>query len=268
MRRGWVCLFLGLCILLCIVAEAKESDLERIAYDDIKALSFYDGKITTSRRKPPIPQLTCEGELCKKLKVRVIQCIHRGDEQWRCEAQLPLYANLGAVHVSCEGWDNANDKYIVKGSCGLTYELIPQNEPGQRSWGGFLFLVVFWTFAIFILLSFLHTCLGKEVAPTPVSDPGTGAPPPYKASQGPTFTSPVSRFFTAIGLGAVAGYLFSSRPVGQRETMDEQYRPFPAYGTMPHHGVYYGDAATQLGSQHTTSSSTHTSTGYGDSDNR
>lgn len=257
--------------LVCLALQShgkKTSSKDRILLDDIKTLTFRRGEMTTARRLDPVPQLTCEGKLCTKVSPRVIQCQNRGDNQWKCETQLPLWAQLGAVQVSCEGWNNSQDPYVLKGSCALRYELLPTNEKMSGGMESLLFSIGFWALFAFIVLSFFHTCLGSEDGPNLDNSGDPGAPPPYQKHETINFSSPITRALTAVGLGTVAGYLF--RTYTQRtSTMNEPYMPFPGYGTMPHHGVYYGDAATQLQTNSVASGSqSHNSTGFGDTENR
>ncbi|PWN30419.1 DUF1183-domain-containing protein [Jaminaea rosea] len=97
----------------------------RIPFDSIRALTFYDGHKTAARRTSPVPQLTCEGKLCRKFQPDVVSCTSLGDGQWKCEADLPSSIRLGRVEVSCEGYESPRDPYVLKDSCGLTYKLLP-----------------------------------------------------------------------------------------------------------------------------------------------
>jgi hypothetical protein len=45
------------------------------------------------------------------------------DVQWRCEAELDSDVVFDAVHVSCEGFRDSNDPWVLEGSCGLEYKL-------------------------------------------------------------------------------------------------------------------------------------------------
>ena len=266
----------ALVVLLCVVTfcmsvlgkKHQNSPYEKVRFSDIRTLTLYRGRMTTARRLEPIPQLTCEGSLCHKFQPAVIQCQSTGDNQWKCESQLPLWAQLGAVEVSCEGWNFSDDIFVLKGSCALRYELLPTSTCISGSWESILFSVLFWSLAVFIVLSLLHTCLGTERY-NAMDDHSNGAPPPYQKHVTSTFSSPVTRAMSALGLGAIAGYFVRTRQTDPPSTHGDMYRPFPAYGTMPHHGVYYGDAAAQLHSDHiASSSSAHTSTGFGGSENR
>lgn len=250
----------------------KKFEYDKILFTKIKTLTLYRGRLTTARRLDPVPQLTCEGSLCRRFQPSVVQCQNQGDDQWKCEAQLPAWAQFGSVQVSCEGWDFADDIHVLKGSCALRYELLPSSNRMSGKWESILFGVLFWGIAIFIILSLLHACLGKETGPNTrgqESDSGK-APPPYQKQETITFSSPITRALTAVGLGSLASYLFRTRSTNPSTMYGEAYRPFPAYGTMPHHGVYYGDAASQIQSERIAQSSqlTHSSAGYGGTQNR
>ena len=56
---------------------------EKVLFSHIKALTFYQGRMTTARRTPPVPQLSCMGDLCGRNQPNVVQCTSRGDGQWK-----------------------------------------------------------------------------------------------------------------------------------------------------------------------------------------
>lgn len=64
------------------VPESKQ-DYTKVRFDEIKALTFYRHKETTARRTDPIPQLQCVGKPCAQFQPNVVQCVSRGDRQWR-----------------------------------------------------------------------------------------------------------------------------------------------------------------------------------------
>jgi hypothetical protein len=75
------------------------------------------------------------------------------DIQWACEADLDEKYRFGKLEVVCEGYENALDPYILKGSCGLEYnlELTDQGRMarqykgsavGYMGWLLFLFLCI------------------------------------------------------------------------------------------------------------------------------
>jgi hypothetical protein len=55
-----------------------------------------------------------------------------GEIQWKCESQL-TNAKLGKLSVTCEGYQYPDDPYILKGSCGLEYELDLINSDSYNS---------------------------------------------------------------------------------------------------------------------------------------
>ncbi|KAG8864868.1 hypothetical protein FRB96_003454 [Tulasnella sp. 330] len=103
---------------------------ERVLLSSIKTLNFYADEKTAARRSSPIPQLTCIGKPCQYYTPDAIQCFNVGgsgtDVSWKCEAgkDLPSALRFGRVDVSCEGWSNSGDSYVLKGSCGLQYRLV------------------------------------------------------------------------------------------------------------------------------------------------
>ncbi|KAK0552328.1 hypothetical protein OC846_002929 [Tilletia horrida] len=103
-------------VLLLMVLSAYAQRHKRILLDSIKTLTFYNGERTTARRSSSVPQLSCRGRACRSFEPDVIQCANMGDWQWKCEADLPEELRLGKVEVSCEGWDNADDPYVLSGN--------------------------------------------------------------------------------------------------------------------------------------------------------
>lgn len=130
----------GLVALLALATSSlayysKQKDAVKLS--SIKTLTLRDGALTSARRVEPIPQLTCIGGNAKGLyDVDVMRCTNAGsdygaeDIQWTCKASLPPEFKLGSTDVICEGYENPDDPYILKGSCGVEYRLIltPQGE--------------------------------------------------------------------------------------------------------------------------------------------
>ena len=61
---------------------------------------------------------------CKEhLIPKVVQCHNMGtdgyDVQWKCQAEMLSNLKFGKIDVNCEGFDYPNDKYVLKGSCGV-----------------------------------------------------------------------------------------------------------------------------------------------------
>ncbi|UZJ56472.1 hypothetical protein CBS101457_005792 [Exobasidium rhododendri] len=110
----------------------------RVPMSSLKTLYFKDGASTMARRGKKMPQLKCVGNsrhLCDTYGPAVILCKSAGDGAWRCEADLHPSVRLGAVEVSCEGWENSEDEYVLRGSCMLEYNILPAyaEGTGERS---------------------------------------------------------------------------------------------------------------------------------------
>lgn len=109
--------------ILCL-ANATHT---KIKLADVNALTFKNNEQTTGRRISPVSQLACQGYNCKYAP-DTIQCTNKGTDglsiQWECKADIDKSLRLKLDHVSCEGYENANDPYILVGSCSLNYSLI------------------------------------------------------------------------------------------------------------------------------------------------
>eukprot|EP00456_Euglypha_rotunda_P035346 TRINITY_DN27220_c0_g2_i1.p1 TRINITY_DN27220_c0_g2~~TRINITY_DN27220_c0_g2_i1.p1 ORF type:complete len:278 (-),score=14.89 TRINITY_DN27220_c0_g2_i1:96-854(-) len=80
--------------------------------------------MTHGRRAPPIEQIKCIGGSARCRYIPdVIQCKNVGtdgyDVQWDCSADMSDEYRFNRVSVSCEGYDDRDDPYILRGSCGL-----------------------------------------------------------------------------------------------------------------------------------------------------
>ena|ERR1700761_1300055 len=112
--------------------------MSKVALADIKELHFFEHVPTKSRRTAPIPQLTCQGKICRKYKPSSVSCTNIGgtgnDIVWKvsknnallraglidelvkqCSADLPSSVRFGAVDVSCEGWRKPGDSFVLEG---------------------------------------------------------------------------------------------------------------------------------------------------------
>ncbi len=87
--------------------------------------------MTNGRRSSAVPQLKCVGGTAgySAPQPKVVQCINRGsdgyDVQWECKADMDYDYRFGKVQVSCEGYDNPNDPYVLRGSCGVSVTNTP-----------------------------------------------------------------------------------------------------------------------------------------------
>ncbi|XP_025110981.1 store-operated calcium entry-associated regulatory factor-like isoform X1 [Pomacea canaliculata] len=104
------------------------SNGDRILLKDVSLLKLYSNKMTTGRRSPPVPQLKCVGGTAYGyFAPDAVQCYNRGsdgsDIQWECRATMDGDYKFGKLDVLCEGYDYPFDPYVLKGSCGLEYEI-------------------------------------------------------------------------------------------------------------------------------------------------
>jgi len=117
---------------------------DKVLLDGVRALTLENGKYTQARRVSAIPQLQCVGGDAlgyNKYYPKVVQCVNvggdgAGDVNWECKADLDSDVRFGKTIVSCEGYDYSEDPYILKGSCGLEYELEFTSQGRQRQQGG------------------------------------------------------------------------------------------------------------------------------------
>lgn len=178
--------------LLLPLANAKSYSKAKdaVLLSTVRTLTLHgENKLTTSRRVTPIPQLTCIGGNAKGLyNVDLMRCTNSGSEydpediQWTCKANLPPEFKLGSTEVVCEGFDDAEDAYVLKGSCGVEYRLVlteaGEEKFGRPGWfnsrqkesksagsdekdvGGSLFAVLFW--CAFIGMFLTNYCIRSD----------------------------------------------------------------------------------------------------------
>lgn len=102
-------------------------DSDRILLSNVGSLLFRPNQMTTGRRSSPIQQMRCNGINCHK-GPNSIMCRNNGmtdnDIVWECTGRglVPGYVMKG-VTVSCEGYNDAYDPYILRGSCGVVYRI-------------------------------------------------------------------------------------------------------------------------------------------------
>jgi len=202
------------------VQAVKKTPKDAILLSNVKSLTLYANKKTSHRRVPAVPQLTCQGPGCKHYKIDIMRCTNQGadysaeDIQWSCTASLPEEFKLGSTEVICEGYDNAEDQRVLKGSCGVEYRLLltdkGEEKYGTTWWGGSkskqnpapnsvedgsvlgkaLFMMVFIGVAIWILYSIYQAYITAPNAPRRPRQPHAGGgwggwgggddpPPPY-----------------------------------------------------------------------------------------
>ncbi|KAJ5570251.1 uncharacterized protein N7459_009681 [Penicillium hispanicum] len=114
-----------------------------ILLSNVQTLTLRANRMTTSRRVSPIPQLSCTGpskKICDLYQIETMRCTNEGydydeeDVQWTCTAPLPSEFKLGSTDVVCEGYRHSEDKWVLKGSCGVEYRML-LTEQGERRFG-------------------------------------------------------------------------------------------------------------------------------------
>ncbi|KAK9468427.1 hypothetical protein V1512DRAFT_204290 [Lipomyces arxii] len=177
--------------------------------------------MTKGRRVKPILQLKLVGGSAKGLyEVDVMQCRNMGsgdggpeDVQWKCTADVPGYFKLGRTDVICEGYNNPDDPYILRGSCGVEYTLqlteagkakynrggksyYDEHDPGS----GLLTMIMFVVIVVGLAYGLSHLCAETPVTTTrgprrspwfgnffgggDGNDGGPPPPPPYSPYDG------------------------------------------------------------------------------------
>jgi len=116
---------------------------KKVLLTSVQSLTLHRGQQTTGRRSSPVPQLKCVGGSAQRSNSQpdVVQCYNKGnngqDVQWKCDAELPSNIKFGRIQVTCEGYDEPNDPYILQGSCGLEYNLEYTGNQRGSNYGGY-----------------------------------------------------------------------------------------------------------------------------------
>ncbi|KAL2855459.1 hypothetical protein BJY01DRAFT_204179 [Aspergillus pseudoustus] len=124
-------------------SQHKPPGKNAILLSQVQSLTLRGGRLTSSRRVSPIPQLKCVGpskRICNMYEIESMRCTNEGygydeeDVQWTCTASLPGEFKLGSTEVVCEGYRDADDPWVLKGSCGVEYRML-LTELGERKFG-------------------------------------------------------------------------------------------------------------------------------------
>ncbi|KAH8431311.1 DUF1183 domain protein [Aspergillus melleus] len=124
-------------------SSPKPPGNKAILLSNVQTLTLRGDRLTSSRRVSPIPQLQCVGpskKICQSYPIDVMRCTNAGsdyneeDVQWTCTASLPPELKLGSTDVICEGYRNADDPWVLKGSCGVEYRLL-LTDLGEKKFG-------------------------------------------------------------------------------------------------------------------------------------
>eukprot|EP00756_Hemistasia_phaeocysticola_P015184 Hpha_TRINITY_DN15391_c4_g2::TRINITY_DN15391_c4_g2_i1::g.90874::m.90874 len=103
---------------------------DRVLLEEVPSLVLHAARMTAGRRSRPVPQIECLGPLCNAVDIETVTCKNlgsggHGDVQWQCTAYPPMDSrmSLKELSVSCEGYSNRDDKYKLRGSCGVSFHL-------------------------------------------------------------------------------------------------------------------------------------------------
>ncbi|KAL4950038.1 hypothetical protein BDW69DRAFT_197598 [Aspergillus filifer] len=206
-------------------SHQKPPGKNAILLSQVHSLTLRGGKLTSSRRVSPIPQLKCTGpskRICNMYEIGSMRCTNGGygydeeDVQWTCTASLPSEFKLGSTDVVCEGYRNADDPWVLKGSCGVEYRLL-LTEEGERKFGQgsfakrkdskltleTLFSLVFWGVFLgvflWIVIALLRDCMsgpGRRARPGHRGGGGGGGGGPYPGGPPPPY-SPYSDSYSS-----------------------------------------------------------------------
>lgn len=154
------------------------SEPNKVLLSTVDALVFHRGGWTAGRRSSPVAQMACTGWRCALMPPTML-CRNMGmdsvDVVWHCEGELPTDLRFADTVVSCEGYDYAEDPYVLAGSCGVSFriELIPGRLPpvtysDDYSAGFGVFAAVFYlmellvwvTVTVFVLWLIYHVLSG------------------------------------------------------------------------------------------------------------
>lgn len=182
----------SLVVILLLTSPANSWGAKKVKLKDIEVLTLRQGQYTTGRRSSPVPQLKCLGGSagCQNAPA-VVQCYNRGSDgystQWECKADMSKSQKFGTVEVTCEGYDYADDEYILAGSCGLEYSLDRTGYGGGSTYeystytghsksGSTFQTILFLCVVAFIIYVIYQNCL----SPGHLNDapPGYDEPPP------------------------------------------------------------------------------------------
>lgn len=166
---------------------------DAVLLENIKSLTFVRRKMTAGRRSAPMNQLNCiGGNACGRYELQpsTVQCTNVGsdgfDVNWKCEADLDSSVRFGETIVSCEGYNNPNDPYVLRGSCGLEYSLEFTNQESHHrdysnyntstqhngiNWGNVIMMV--------IIGIIIYGIWNQYSANRGYTNTDTGNPPPY-----------------------------------------------------------------------------------------
>ncbi|KAF2152987.1 DUF1183-domain-containing protein [Myriangium duriaei CBS 260.36] len=264
-----------------------------ILLSKVRTLTLRQGKQTSHRRVPAIPQLKCIGGNGRShYEVDAMRCTNIGGEydgddvQWTCTANLPPEFKLGSTEVLCEGYSSSTDPYVLKGSCGVEYRL-QLTELGEQKYGSFSSMsrgdkAIFVVFVGVLVWMLYDGCFGGARNRRQgrqgfgggwggggggPGDDGNDPPPPYSRMPPPKGGSNTQQnpggFWTtaaAAAAGAAGGYM-AGRAGGNGRDRGRYYDRFQdRHDTWGRSNRSYNDRSDSGSSR---SSTTYQSSGFG-----
>jgi hypothetical protein len=116
----------------------------RVLFSAITILTLRPSELTTNRRVPPVPQAVCAypHDVCNTLSanISVVRC-HKDAStidpeciQWFCTAPEldPQLVGIASVSIDCEGYGVDGDAWVLRGSCGVRFSLIPTKDGREK----------------------------------------------------------------------------------------------------------------------------------------
>ena len=168
--------------------------------------------------------------------------MQRQEVRWECEADFDQRYRFGRLQVSCEGYANSEDPYILKDSCGLEYEVEydyshASNQQSdwyssgqESSWFSFTSILLLAAICILAYAIYKNSMEGG-------AEGATSAPAaPAAAATGAGTAGSWGNFMTGMFVGGIANCIFS--------TISSLFRPNP-YGYRPGYG--YGGGMSGWG---------------------
>lgn len=148
-------LFAVLLLSLPLLALAHTQD-DVLSLSNVSSLLFQKGQFTTNR---PVPhsELECTGQNCGQVNISKVLCEKKGKKTWHCIPQglrLNVNVNLKNTQVVCEGYANATDALVLRGSCYLQYE-IDSTPPSIESIDLVLFFLILF-FGMLLIWIYFH----------------------------------------------------------------------------------------------------------------
>lgn len=269
---------------------------DAILLSNVNTLTLHAHRMTSARRVSSIPQLSCVGpskKICNLYQPEVMRCTNQGhdydveDVQWTCKADLPPEFKLGATDVICEGYRDADDKWILKGSCGVEYRML-LTEMGEKRYGRShgddfdrgkdgptgpqtteesLGNLIFFGFLLVVAVVILAACLGSQNDDrTPGQGRGGGGgdggggggpggypgPPPPYSTHDPSKSSAHQEgwkpgFWTGAASGAAAGYGLGRSTGGSRSTPSGSSNYDPGEGSSRSRSPQFSTPSSSTG---------------------